>query len=72
MLKDQNYCPLEVLLKLEELVAGGATIIAPKPSDVPGVKDYESQTAKFRKVADKMWGEINGTTINQINMVKGK
>ena len=31
MLKDQHLYPLAVLLKLEELVAGGATIIAPKP-----------------------------------------
>jgi hypothetical protein len=72
ILNNQRSYPLEVLLKLEELVAGGATIIGPKPSDVPGVKDYESQTAKLRKVAYKMWGDINGTTIKSNKYGKGK
>ena len=72
MLKDQRSYPLEVLLKLEELVAGGATIIGPKPSDVPGMQKYESKTAKLREVADKMWGNINGATVKSNNYGKGK
>ena len=72
MLKDQHFYPLAVLLKLEELVAGGATIIAPKPSDIPGMQEYEKRTAKFHEVADKMWGNVNGTTIKSNNYGKGK
>ena len=72
MLKDQQSYPLEVLLKLEGLVAGGATIIGPKPSDIPGLKAYESQTARLREVANKMWGNVNGTTIKSNNYGKGK
>jgi len=72
MLKDQQSYPLEVLLKLEELVAGGATIIGPKPSDIPGMQVDESRTAKFRETADKMWGTINGTTIKSNNYGNGK
>ncbi len=72
MLKDQRSYPLEVLLKLEELVAGGATILGPKPEDIPGMQEYEKKTARFHEVADKMWGNINGTTIKSNNFGKGK
>lgn len=72
MLKDQKSYPLEVLLKLEKLVANGATIIGPKPTEIPGLKGNESLTAKFREIADKMWGSISGTTLKSNNYGKGK
>jgi hypothetical protein len=72
MLKDQQSYPLEVLLKLEELVASGATIIGPKPTEIPGMHEYEKRTVKFREVADKMWGDINGTTIKSNHYGKGR
>ena len=36
VLPDNKDIPLEVLQKLEKLVSDGATIIGPKPSEVPG------------------------------------
>ena len=72
MLQDQRSYPLEVLLKLEKLVASGATIIGPKPMDLPGRQENESLIVKFREVADKMWGDINGTTIKSNHYGKGR
>ena len=72
LLPDQRDMPLEVLIKVEELVALGATIIGPKPREVPGMRDYRSQTEKLRNLADKIWGPCNGTTVKQTSYGKGK
>jgi len=72
VLPDQRDMQLEVLIKLEKLVSGGATIIGPKPLSVPGLKDHELKTAKLRRLADKMWESCNGTTVKQNSYGKGK
>lgn len=71
VLPDQRDMQLEVLMKLEQLVSAGATIIGPKPLDVPGMQDYESRGKKLRKLADKMWGACDGTTVKQNSYGKG-
>jgi hypothetical protein len=48
--------PLEILVKLDELVRQGATILGPKPSRVPGLQDHEKRTAELHRLADAMWG----------------
>jgi hypothetical protein len=72
VLPDQHDMQLEVLEKLEKLVSAGATIIGPKPLDVPGMADHESRSAKLRELADKMWGPCDGTTVKQNSYGKGK
>jgi hypothetical protein len=72
VLPDQRDMQLEVLVKLEKLVLEGATIIGPKPLDVPGMQDHESRTEKLRALADKMWGACDGTTVKQNSYGKGK
>ena len=71
VLPEQKDIPLEVLRKLVKMVSEGATIIGPKPSDVPGFQDYEYRTAELRELADNMWGECNGTTIKVNRYGKG-
>lgn len=72
VLCDQRDMQLEVLVKLENLVSQGATIIGRKPSDVPGMQEHESRGVKLRQLADKMWGPCNGTTVKQNTYGKGK
>ncbi len=72
VLPDQRDMQLEVLVKLEQLVSEGATLIGPKPSEVPGLQDHESRTEKLRRLADKLWGACNGTTVKQNSYGKGK
>jgi hypothetical protein len=55
-LPDQPHMPLEILVKLDELVRQGATILGPKPSRVPGLQDHEKRTAELHRLADAMWG----------------
>lgn len=65
VLPDQRHMPLEVLVKLEQLVSEGATVIGPKPLEVPGLQDHEQRTRKLRELADEMWGPCDGTTVKQ-------
>ena len=64
--------PLEVLIKLEKLVSEGATIIGPKPEDVPGLKDHQKQAMKLRDLADRMWGKCDGISVKQNYYGRGK
>jgi hypothetical protein len=72
LLPEKNDIPLEVLHKLEKLVSAGATIIGPRPYDVPGFSDYASKTKALRELAGKMWGDCNGSTIKVNSHGKGK
>jgi hypothetical protein len=72
VLPQQRDMQLEVLIKLEELVSNGATIIGPKPLDVPGMQDHESRGDTLRLLADKMWGACDGTTVKQNTYGQGK
>ena len=72
VLPDQKTMPLEVLLKFEALVAKGATILGPKPSEVPGRMDAQSKTVSLRNLADKMWGGSDGYKVKVNSYGKGK
>jgi len=71
VLPDQEDMQIEVLKKLDELVLAGATIIGPKPLDIPGMQDLESRKAELQILADKIWGPCNGTTVKQNSYGKG-
>jgi hypothetical protein len=72
VLPDQRHMPLEVLTKLGQLVADGATLIGPKPQTVPGMRDHAAQTAQLRTLADRMWGPCDGTTVTEHRHGTGK
>jgi hypothetical protein len=72
VLPEERTMPLEVLIKLEKLVSEGATILGPKPLDVPGLKDHEEKAAKLRALADRMWGKCDGISVKQNNYGRGK
>jgi hypothetical protein len=71
VLPDQRDMPLEVLYKLEQLVAKGATLIGPRPSEVPGLKNHAKQTRKLRALAKKMWGACDGSGVTMNRYCKG-
>jgi len=72
VLPDKKDMPLEVLQKLEKLVSEGATIIGPKPSEVPGLYDVEYKTKTLRELAAKMWGDCNGLTVKENEYGQGR
>lgn len=64
-LPERGDMPLEVLAKLEQLVAAGATVIGPKPTAVPGLRDHAARGTELRVLADKLWGPCDGTAVTR-------
>jgi len=62
VLRDQTRMPLEVLQKLAELVKAGATIVGPKPTTVPGLKNFEVRTRALQNLVTEVWGPCDGKT----------
>ncbi len=46
----------ELLRKLRDLVAEGATLVGPKPGFSPSLRGYPASDAEVRQIADKLWG----------------
>jgi hypothetical protein len=52
----------EVLTKLHELVAAGATIVGPRPASSPSLLHYPEADAEVRALATDLWGDMDGVT----------
>ena len=72
LLPEQAHMPLEVLKKIDELVSEGATVVGPRPTTVPGLKDWENENIALNQLAGELWGKADGKTIFENNYVKGQ
>ncbi|MBD0284872.1 MAG: glycoside hydrolase [Flavisolibacter sp.] len=61
-----------VLRKLRDLVAGGATMIGPKPQKAPGLSGYPDADNEVKELANEIWGDLDGTSRTKRNYGKGK
>lgn len=61
----------EVLNKLHELVANGATILGPRPASSPSLVDYPHADAAIKAMATDLWGDTDGLTDIQHAFGKG-
>ena len=61
----------EVLHKLHELVAGGATIVGERPTSSPSLLHYPDADSEVRALATDLWGDMDGVTLNQHAYGKG-
>ncbi len=61
----------EVLHKLHELVAAGATITGPRPTSSPSLLHYPDADSEVHSLATDLWGDMDGVTLNQHAFGKG-
>jgi hypothetical protein len=61
----------ELLSKIKELVQQGMVVLGPKPLTSPSLQNYPTADARVTKLADELWGNINGTTIKTNRVGKG-
>jgi hypothetical protein len=61
----------EVLGKLHELVAAGATIVGQRPETSPSLVRYPDADGEVRDLATDLWGDIDGVTDTQHAFGKG-
>src|SRR5262245_19761480 len=62
----------ELLRKLRELVAGGATVVGPRPSKSPSLMGYPATDAEAAQLAAQLWGDIDGVSRNYNRIGKGQ
>ncbi|PTY05149.1 glycosyl transferase family 2 [Opitutaceae bacterium EW11] len=65
VLPDTTRMPVEVIAKLKELVAAGATIVGPKPHEDPGLRNYPKADEEVRRLAAELWGDCDGRNVTQ-------
>ena len=61
----------ELLLKIKALVNQGAIVLGPRPTVSPSLQDFGKADKIVQKIADELWGKINGTSIKINHVGKG-
>ncbi len=72
VLPDRKSMPLEVVLRLKELVGAGMTLIGPKPEQTPGLADYPACDRQLRSEVDDLWGDCDGRAVKEHPFGKGR
>jgi hypothetical protein len=72
VLPDRRDMPVEVLVKLKELVAAGMTLVGPKPDRASGLTDYPQCDRQLEEVAGKLWGDCDGQRIKEHPFGQGR
>ena len=63
VLPESKTMPLEVLIKIRDLVEAGATVAGPPPQSDPGLRDYPECDLQVQKIAAELWGNVDGSKI---------
>jgi len=71
VLPNRDRMDWEVLQRLEQLVAAGATIVGPRPEYARGLTGYPERDAAVRKIADRVWGPCDGKQVTEHAYGKG-
>lgn len=71
VLPETDRMTVPVLRKIKQLVAGGATIVGPKPVASPSLEGYPQADGEVRAMADEVWGDLDGVMRNRRFYGKG-
>ena len=71
LLPDQEAISLEVLRSLEKLVFDGAIVLGRRPTRTTSLENYPNCDQEVKTIADKLWGDCNGTDILSNSYGKG-
>jgi len=72
VLPDKKDMNLQVLQKIEELVAAGGTVVGPKPDQSNGLTGYPTEDRQIKQLADTLWGNCDGKNVLEHRYGKGK
>ncbi len=62
----------ELLLKLRDLVASGGAVMGQPPKRSPSMQNYPKADLEVQKMAQKIWGKVDGKTTTEGNFGKGR
>jgi len=63
---------VEVIKKIRELILAGATVVGPPPETATGLKNYPGCDEQLRKIADEIWGDLDGKIRTERKFGKGR
>lgn len=72
VLPDREDISIEVLKRLEKLIAAGATVIGRKPERTISLKNFPNADREVREIADKIWGDCDGKKVFSNSYGSGK
>lgn len=72
VLPEDNRITLELLQKIQQLVNAGMCLVGPKPAFTPGLTGYPESDKQLRRIADEIWGDLNGSTITERTYGQGR
>jgi hypothetical protein len=61
----------ELLQKIKDLVAQGATVLGPAPSRSPSLQGFPNADAEVQKLAKELWGNVDGVNVKSAIFGKG-
>jgi len=70
--EDVDRLTLPVAQKIRDLVADGATVIAPKPGNSPSLTGQPTADEEIRFIVNDVWGSIDGKSSTEHAHGKGK
>jgi len=71
VLPPQETMRIEVLKKIKKLAEDGGTVLGPKPLRSPSLQDYPQCDAEVKKLADELWGNVDGANVKFRKVGKG-
>jgi hypothetical protein len=72
VLPEQETMTPQLLMKIDQLVSDGATVIGPRPLKSPGLSGYPACDAEVRRLAQEMWGDCDGERVTEHAFGKGR
>ena len=72
VLPETDRMTLPVLRKLRELIAGGATVLGPRPVKSPSLAGYPQTDIELQAIANELWGDTDGISRTKHSFGKGQ
>ncbi|MES2731181.1 MAG: glycosyl hydrolase [Bacteroidota bacterium] len=61
----------ELIRKIRDLVAEGATILGPAPKRSPSLQNFPASDVEVKKIATELWSTVDGKTVTSAKFGKG-
>jgi hypothetical protein len=72
VLPDSRTMTPQLLRKVKELVAAGATVLGPRPLTSPSLSDFPNCDEEIKCLGGELWGDCDGKNIKEHRFGKGR
>jgi hypothetical protein len=72
VLPDRSDISPILLRRIKDLVEKGAVVVGPKPYTSCGLKDYPGAETEVRRMAEEMWGPVDGVQVLENDYGRGR